>query len=245
MGGQATFGKDKDGFDNVGYGKLYENTQTIDFQAAWDHLSGVSSLWSGLASNGTTDILKNAAGEVYEVKLQGKNDTLNVFDLGALSHAGTIDLRDLGFYLNVPATATTLINVPGQIAAFESFGFYFFDESAGKYIEGSDDPFGLFPDSRILYNFYEADALTMAMIEMHGSVLAPHAAVNFYNGHIEGNLIARSLTGENTGGFFGGEAHDELFEGYLPVPEPATYILIGIGLLMLIIHRRRLSVIVK
>ena len=55
VGGQATFGMNGN-FPNVGYGKLYENTQTIDFQAAWDHLSGVSSLWSGLTSNGTTDI---------------------------------------------------------------------------------------------------------------------------------------------------------------------------------------------
>ena len=175
--------------------------------------------------------------------MQGNNANLNVFDLGALSHAGAIDLRNLGFYLDVPTTATTLINVPGKKAAFESFGFYFFDESTGKYIKGSDDPFGLFPDSHILYNFYEADALTMAMIEMHGSVLAPYAAVNFYSGHIEGNLIAWSLTGENTGGFFGGEAHDELFEGYLPVPEPATYLLLGFGILVLMLHRRRLSVI--
>ena len=251
VGGKATFGI-KDGHPNVGYGTLSENTQTIDFKAAWDHLSGVSSLWSGLASNGTTDIFKSAAGDVYSVELHGNNDTLNVFDLGALNVAGTTDLRDLGFYLDVPASSTILINVPGEKAAFESFGFYFFDTDKGSYIEGSQDNYGLFPDSRILYNFYEADALTMSMIEIHGSVLAPWADVVFYEGHIEGNLIAQSLQGRDgqyldpltnaLRPYYGGEAHDELFDGYLPVPEPSTYILIGFGLLALLLTKRRPTV---
>ena len=248
VGGKAAFGL-KDGSPNVGYGSLSENTQTIDFQAAWDHLTGVSSLWSGLSSNGTTDIFKNTAGDVYQVELHGSNETLNVFDLGALNQAGTVNLNDLGFYLDVPATSTILINVPGEKASFESFGYYFFDQATGEYIKGSEDKLGLFPDSRILYNFYEADALTMSLIEIHGSVLAPWADVVFYEGHIEGNLIAQSLQGRDgqyldprtnlLRPYYSGEAHDELFDGDLPVPEPSTCALIAVGLLALLLSRRR------
>ena len=71
---------------------------------------------------------------------------------------------------------------------------------------------------------------------------ASSADVVFYNGHIEGNLIARSLSGENTGGFNGGEAHDEYFDGdlpYVPVPEPLTLVLICCGVLFLALLKRR------
>lgn len=238
VGGSATLGLNE-GFPNVGFGQLHEGRQSIDFSAAWDHLTRVSSLWGALPSNGTTDVLRDAAGEVYRIDLRGTDQALNVFDLSKLNAAGTTRLDDLGFYLDAPATSTILVNVPGDEAFFQSFGYYFLDPATGGYIKGSEDGAGLFPDTRILYNFFEAEALTLSMIEIHGSVLAPWADAVFYNGHIEGNLIARSLSGWNSGGYHGGEAHDELFDGNLPVPEPATFVLLGCGLMLILLRSRR------
>jgi choice-of-anchor A domain-containing protein len=239
----------------------------IDFAAEARYLTNLSSLWSRLDSNGVTEVYRNDLDDAaYRINLIGSSDTLNVFDLGELNMNGTIDLNHLGFFMDVPATSTILINVPGKTAVLDSFGFYFWDDSwdssssnndlndASLYIKGSLDGDGLFPDSRILYNFYEADSLTMSFLEIHGSILAPWADVLFSEGHIEGNLIAKSLAGFE-GAFFdanpevnairpynGGEAHDEYFDGDLPVvpvPEPGTVLLVGVGLLLPALLKRR------
>jgi choice-of-anchor A domain-containing protein len=226
-GGTATFGEN-DGFKNVAFGSLQENQAVDDlFRSAWDHLESVSSFWSTLPSNGTTQI--DFGGDV--ITLTGSDPTLNIFSL---------DAADIGQHIRfeyiAPETSTILVNVAGATGGLQNFGFFF------NGLEGDDDVDGLFPDERILYNFFEADFLEIAFIEVHGSVLAPWADVLFYSGHIEGNLIAQSLTGDRTGIYTGGEAHDEYFEGYLPyepVPEPGTIFLAGGGLLLLALVKRQ------
>jgi len=148
---------------------------------------------------------------------------------------GDIDLRSTDSFGGVAAGGNVYfenVSVASKVAPPLATG----DLLVGNDLFFDAGSVGFFPDERILYNFYEADFLEIASIEVHGSVLAPRADVLFYNGHIEGNLIARLLAGDSTGVYTGGEARDEYFEGelpYEPVPEPGTIFLAGGGLLLL------------
>jgi hypothetical protein len=82
-------------------------------------------------------------------------------------------------------------------------------------------------DTHVLYNFYQATALTDSSVSIEGSVLAPNAAVSGSGAHINGTLVANSFSG-------GLEQHEFLFQGNLPAstPEPGTWVtfIAGLGL---------------
>lgn len=220
VGGTATIAQNNGG-SSVAFGSLTTSAALpFNFATEQSYLQGMSTFWAGLAATGSSSV---KPGEVF---LTGTNPALNIFTLSAADI-----VQNIGFHINVPYGATTLINISGQSAQMQNFGFYFNE------LDANYDTLGLFPDELILYNFFEATALTIAGIEVHGTVLAPWADTLFDNGHIEGNLIARSLLGT-------GEAHNELFNGKLPnhpVPEPATVILLGGGLIGVAAVRRRLK----
>jgi len=180
----------------------------IDFNAAGTYLGNLSSSLSKTVANGTTSIYSWG-----EINLAGKDSKLNVFNLN-----GTDLAKATSFKLDAPQDSTVVVNISGSDISMGGFDFFF------KNID----------KQHILYNFYEATNLTSNGLGIKGSVLAPNANFTFHNGHIDGNLIANSLTGQ-------GESHDYLFEGALPdftpisnedpiskVPEPAT--LAGLGL---------------
>jgi choice-of-anchor A domain-containing protein len=198
----------------VGYGSLTYATP-IDFNAAQNYLTQSSLSWGGLASNGnvSTQSLGNGA---LGILLTGYDSNLNVFHL---SGADVILANAGNFKIDIPKGATALVNIDGTISAMQNFGFFF-----------PDDKFDW--DPYILYNFYQATSLTFGAIEIHGSVLAPYANVDFSDGHIEGQLIAMSLKGT-------GEAHDEYFVGQIPVPETATLLLLGGGFIAVAFWRKR------
>ncbi len=201
----------------VGYGSLTVGNP-IDFQAAQSYLTQSSAAWGALHANGTVTINPLQHGSV-EIILTGYDPHLNIFNL---SGQDVMKANAGSFRINTPPGATVLVNIDGSVSAMQNFGF-FFPVPEEEY---DWDPF-------ILYNFYQATSLDFGKIEIHGSVLAPFAEVQFSDGHIEGQLIAMSLTGT-------GEAHDELFIGQ--IPEAATLLLLGAGFIGIALGRRRMGI---
>jgi choice-of-anchor A domain-containing protein len=201
----------------VGYGSLTVGNP-IDFQAVQSYLTQSSAAWGALHANGTVTINPLQHGSV-EIILTGYDPHLNIFNL---SGQDVMKANAGSFRINTPPGATVLVNIDGSVSAMQNFGF-FFPVPEEEY---DWDPF-------ILYNFYQATSLDFGKIEIHGSVLAPFAEVQFSDGHIEGQLIAMSLTGT-------GEAHDELFIGQ--IPEAATLLLLGAGFIGIALGRRRMGI---
>ena len=201
----------------VGYGSLlYE--KPINFQAVQSYLTQSSAAWGALPANGTVTINSLKHGSV-EIILTGYDPHLNIFKL---SGQDVMKANAGSFRINTPPGATVLVNIDGSVSAMQNFGFFFpLPEEAYDW-----DPY-------ILYNFFQATSLDFGKIEIHGSVLAPFAEVEFSDGHIEGQLIAMSLTGT-------GEAHDELFIGQ--IPEAATLLLLGAGFIGIALGRRRMGI---
>jgi choice-of-anchor A domain-containing protein len=224
VGGTAAIGKDSGGFETVTYGSLEQRAALpFNFRTEQSYLQGMSTFWGNLSPTAVPAYTTDQYGK-FLITLSGTNKDLNIFNLN-----GSLVSNASKFSIEVPFGSTLLVNISGTTAGMQNFGF-FYDGIQGDYNPN-------FPDQYILYNFFEATSLAIAGIEVHGSVLAPWADTLFSNGHIEGNLIARSLFGT-------GEAHNELFNGKLPnapVSEPATMILLGSGLMGIAALRRRMK----
>lgn len=114
--------------------------------------------------------------------------------------------------IDVPSTATVVINVDGKNDFMRNFGFT---------LKGGIDV------SHILFNFYEAKSLTLSGIGIEGTILAPSAGVKFNNGRIHGSLIADTLSGSGT-------TLNNRFAGSIPVaagavPEPSSLLMVLTG----------------
>ncbi len=74
--------------------------------------------------------------------------------------------------------------------------------------------------ANILYNLYGFKKITMDHIGLKGSILAPGATVNFFEGNMEGILMAQNLNGGSwRNGINGGQIN-------VPVPEPSSLFLV-------------------
>ena len=199
----------------------------LDFHAIAEDLRNRSNRWASFSSNGSVNTVGDDSS--WRLFLEGSDPRFNVFNLDSdqLEGADT-------FYLDVPLQSTVLINVDGILAEMAGFGFYRkIDQQWFRIPDNrpNDDPALAFRQDgsltrKVLFNFFNATALDIHSIGVKGSILAPWADVDFYNGHVDGNLIVQSLRspqGEQTG----------QVNHYIFIPEPTTTWLVLVAMLVL------------
>jgi choice-of-anchor A domain-containing protein len=154
----------------------------LNFAGAGAELKQTSAKLAAMAPNGSTFTAFS------QVQLKGSAAQVNVFkvDGAALSSASSLSVA-------APAGSTVIVNVGGADVQMSSVGYS---------ISGTDR-------QRVLFNFHQATTLHFEGVGLEGSVLAPHAKVEFSNGNINGVLAAGSLSGP-------GENHEHPFDGCAP-----------------------------
>jgi choice-of-anchor A domain-containing protein len=179
------------------------------------------------------DAARTANGSVFNqygtMTLTGGVSGMNVFDIAG-ADTGSVGL----FNLDIPTNAYALINVIGSSASFMNIGFDVGSTSA----------------SHILFNFSDATSLSLGGIGFEGSILAPHADVSFDNGHLDGQLVARSMSG--TGQINEVAPDFSPFASRTPfkaspataAPEPGTWMMLiaGFGSIGMVMRRRSAAV---
>ncbi len=167
----------------------YFSGNPLDFTAAATDLRNRSKTYGGYDKTGE---VKQTDGFL---QLIGEDPLLNVFSLSMEQIVvGRLDLI-------TPGDAWTLINVRGGSGKFAEMGIYFGDADHGgiRVQEDSSQRHDGRLTGRVLFNFFEATELDLYSIAVPGSILAPLAQINFYNGHVDGQLIAGSLSGHTDG----------------------------------------------
>jgi choice-of-anchor A domain-containing protein/uncharacterized repeat protein (TIGR01451 family)/TQXA domain-containing protein len=167
-------------------GTLTQGTP-INFTAAKSALEGLSASLAAYTVNGTTTFQWGG------LKLTGTNPTLNIFKVNGSDLSSAND-----FQVTVPTGSVALINITGTNVSW----------SGGLEVHGT-------AITNVLYNFYQATDLTIADIDVRGSILAPFAALNYNSGVINGQVIVKSMTGN-------GQFNLCLFLGNIPVGKVIT-----------------------
>ena len=192
-------------------GTLFNPNNPLNFANLGSQLSSDSQLLASLTATGTAFYDNGLGREV----LKSTNASLAVFNIT------TTDLQkanNQGLDFQVNPNATVLVNVSGTSASLANFQTFLNGSSANK----------------ILYNFTNATSLSSSSASIEGTVIAPLAAVNLSNMHINGSLYTSSLTGN-------GELHNVPFTGTIPVvPEPTSMALslIGLGTIGVVLYRK-------
>ncbi len=176
----------------------------VDFNAAGQYLRGLSQDLANLPTTGT------AEGKWGGIKIAGDGSSqLQVF---------SVDGKDLSnatwwFELtSIPSDSYILLNIMGKEVS----------------MTGGQQPLAAFSD-RVIFNFYEAEKLSIYGVSVEGSVLAPFADIVRAEGVIQGQLIAKSMSGpmqQNLNPF-------DPLNPQTPVagtPEPGSLLLMASGL---------------
>lgn len=149
-------------------GSTRQQANVLDFAALSVDLMAKSSTWGAEAPNGLT------SERFDNLYLRGTHPTLDIFTLTPEQLDGAKSIK-----IKVPATATVLINVPGDAATIKDLGLL---------LKGA-------ASERILWNFPDATEVNVSGVGLEGSFLAPNAQFNFNNGQIKGTVIADTFAG--------------------------------------------------
>lgn len=162
-------------------GTLRKDT-VIDFGAASAYLLALNSQLAQYGVNGASGM------QFGKLSLIGSDPTLNVFKIWCDTLTMANDLE-----ISVPNGASVLVNIYGDNAFW----------NGGLNVYGT-------PYTNVLYNFVEADSITISNIDVRGSILAPRTSVNFISGVQNGQMIAKNAYGT-------GQYNNVLFRGNIPV----------------------------
>lgn len=168
-------------------------TDPIDFAKLEETLVRYSATFRDYPPNG------EARSNLGTLTLSGSDPALNVFAVSA-------EALNQNLTFEAPAGSSVIVNVAGTNVVWQGRGFQLPD---GASCRGGTSTWC----SRILYNLYEAETVTLGGIGVQGSVLAPFATLDGGGGNIDGQLVVRNLTG-------GIEYHPYLFSGCLRLPVP-------------------------
>jgi choice-of-anchor A domain-containing protein/uncharacterized repeat protein (TIGR01451 family) len=159
----------------------------IDFTAAGNYLNNLSTTLSNYTVNGTTAFAWNG------LTLTGTNALLNVFTVNGtdLNSANSMEV-------DVPNGAVVVINVNGTNVQWHG----------GLVVNGT-------AINNVIYNFPEAINLKISGIDVQGSILAPKAQLDYPAGVINGQVIAKNISGQ-------GQFNNKLFLGNIPVDAKIT-----------------------
>ncbi|MBN1208553.1 MAG: choice-of-anchor A family protein [Myxococcaceae bacterium] len=146
----------------------------IDFAAVGVALKKLSANLNARAANGVVRL--ETWGGLF---LEGTHPKLNVFQVDASAFTTTKYLS-----INAPAQSVVVVNIVGETATLARFSTGF---SGGINQTG------------VLYNFVNATSLNAFGYGFWGTVLAPHAHVNFSEGSFDGAIYAASMSGNAEG----------------------------------------------
>jgi choice-of-anchor A domain-containing protein len=181
----------------------------VDFASAQNALTQESLYWATLP--GSVPVASYGS-----ITATGTNPTLNVFNL-----SGAVLASANGLTICAPAGSTVLLNITGTTDSLSNFQIN---------LTGGVD------DNHVLYNFYQATTITDNNVSIEGSLLAPYAAFTGNNSHINGTLIANSLSGQF-------EQHQDLFQGDVPstsnAPETGTVTMLITGVCLIAVGKSR------
>lgn len=206
-------------YQNVGAGNV-----GVDFAAAKADLTAQSQYLSTFSQTGTT-----LNHPWQEIRFTDNVNDIVVFNVVAS------ELHNQTRYLNVNPGATVIFNVSGTDVTIEGHAW----SVNGNWSDKTNAY-----EADILYNFYEAERVNFAQMNLPGSVLAPNAHLSINGGGINGQTIANSASQR-----WGGQFNNYTFDGNLPahpgntgaqIPSPAA-VWAGLALLGSLTLRRRRS----
>lgn len=187
---------------------------SINFAAEEAYLKNLSSDLSNMSATGNSSFLWNG------MKIEGDgSSSLQVFNLDGKDLSKSTWWHALA---GIPDDATIILNISGKDAKL----------SGGQQVLAGFS-------NRVLFNFYEAVNLEISGISVEGSILAPYATISNAEGVIQGNVIAKNLSGsiqQNLNPFQGYNDGGDPPSG--ETPEPGTLILLGSSLLLFAAYRR-------